>query len=118
MRARLHVVQDADTTPNDRTVETNRRDAAAVDVRTQPLHVDPDQLVKEPPAYPRPADTEDDLRADPECSYTVDRHHEYHAAAVEQWREAIPETIREHATLETPRGPHEVTVKRLQGELV
>jgi len=42
----------------------------------QPLFIGPDRLVDDPPAYPRPADTEDELRADPDSSYTVERHHE------------------------------------------
>ena len=121
MRARLHVIRYGEGARGGSVDETgsNGGDGAGVpaaDTGPQPLHVEPDRLLEDPPAYPRPADTEDELRADPDRSYTVERHHEYHAAAVEQWRQAVPGTIREYVTLETPGGPHEVTVRTLRRE--
>ena len=96
MRARLHVV------------------SGEYDESPAPLHVDPPALLDDAaPAYPRPADTEDELRADPDAEYTVERHHERHEAAVANWRETITDHIRDTATVETPDGPHEVGVTLL-----
>ncbi|WP_459192659.1 hypothetical protein [Halosimplex sp. J119] len=93
MRARLHVGPDD------------------YDERPAPLHVSPDALVDEStPAYPRPAETEDRLRADPDTEYTVERHHDRHQEAVESWREQVRDHVRETATIETPDGPREVSV--------
>ena len=77
-----------------------------------PLHVDPEGLVDAPP-YPDPDQTEDDLRADPEASYTPDRHRERHEAAVAAWRETVRASIRERATIDTPAGAHEVEIRTL-----
>ena len=77
----------------------------------RPLHVEPQLLVDETlPPYPRPADTADELRSDPSVTYTVERHHTRHREAVQQWREQVPGTIRDRITVETPAGPHEVSV--------
>jgi len=95
MRARLHVVTGADS-------------------ETRTIHVNPERLLApDPPAYPRPADTEDALRADPTEEYTVDRHRAYHADAVADWRDRLPEAVRECLTIETPAGPTEVDVSVL-----
>lgn len=100
MRARLHVPQPDDSS----------EDVA--------IHILPDTLVDpETPDYPRPAATEDELRADPDVEYTVERHREYHAAVVQQWRDRVADTIRDRVTLDTPAGEHSVTVKVLDGEL-
>lgn len=97
MRARLHVEQDDQ-------YETEPR----------PLHVDPGTLLAaDVPAYPRPAETEDQLRTDPEATYTVERHHERHTAAVESWRESLASGVRERATIQTPVGPHELAIVTL-----
>ncbi|WP_255148763.1 hypothetical protein [Halorarius halobius] len=77
-----------------------------------PLHLPPERLVDAPP-FPDPDDTEDDLRADPEASYSPGRHRERHAAAVERWREAARDGRRERATVETPAGDHEVELRWL-----
>jgi hypothetical protein len=74
--------------------------------------------VTDPPPYPRPADTREELLADPETTYTVERHHEHHADAVDRWRESVPECICDRVTLETPAGPTEVTVRTLESDLV
>jgi len=96
MRARLHVGQ--------------------ADYRGDPtpLHVDPDALVEESaPAHPRPAETEDELRADPDVAYTVERHHDRHQEAIESWRAQVREHVRERTRIETPDGSHEVTISLL-----
>lgn len=96
MRARLHVeVEDS------------------YDQQPAPVHVDPDDLVADPPAYPLPAETEDELRSDPEKTYSVDRHHDRHRQRIQGWREAIPPRVRERILLETPRGSCEVAVTLL-----
>jgi hypothetical protein len=81
MRARLHV------------------DATSYTGETQPFHIPPGRLVEDPPPYPRPADTEDTLRTDPEEEYTVERHHERHTAAVAEWRDSVSETITDTVTV-------------------
>jgi hypothetical protein len=96
MRARLHVVH-GETAASPR-----------------PLHVDPERLLgPDTPAYPRPADTGDELRTDSAETYTVDRHREYHAERVETWRGRLRETVRDRATIGTPAGPTEVDVHLL-----
>jgi len=80
----------------------------------EPLHVDPGRLVgDDAPAYPTPDRTEDELRSDPERTYSPGTHREYHARRVEAWRERVREHIPEHATIATPDGPHEVRVTTL-----
>jgi len=97
MRARLHVEQDG--TYGD---------------EPAPIHIEPARLLAgDAPSYPRPGDTEDRLRADPDHRYTVERHHEYHTAAVAEWRKAVPEAVRERVTLPVPDGEHEVSVTLL-----
>jgi hypothetical protein len=81
MRARLHV------------------DATSYETEAQPLHIPPERLVEAPPPYPRPADTEDALRNDPDETYTVDRHHERHTDAVAEWRDSVGKTITGHVTV-------------------
>ena len=85
MRARLHVDQGEEYSDE-----------------SAPLHVSPERLLADDaPPVPRPADTEDELRADPAVEYTVERHRERHAAAVEEWRAALPESIRDQVRLKT-----------------
>lgn len=93
MRARLHVV------PGDGGEETDA------------VHLDPMGLLDdEVPPYPRPADTEDALRADPGVEYTVERHHDCHREALERWREHLPDHVRDSVTVETGVGPVTVDV--------
>jgi len=99
MRARLHVVADGEPSGE-----------------PPPVHVDPSVLLASPPPYPRPAETEDELRADPAQTYTVERHHERHVAAVADWRVAVAASVRERATVQTAVGPHEIAISTL-GEL-
>jgi hypothetical protein len=95
MRARIHIVTGTDSGP-------------------QTLHVDPERLLApDTPVYPRPADTEDALRADPTEEYTVERHREYHADVVTAWRDRLPDTVKDHVTIETPAGPITVEVSVL-----
>lgn len=92
MRARLHVADhDEDTEP-------------------APVHVDPETLLEDAPSYPEPDEVEDELRADPEETYTTERHHERYAAAVEAWRERARGAIADEAVIDTPSGHHRVTV--------
>lgn len=78
------------------------------------VHVDPTALVDaSAPAYPRPAETEDALRADPETEYTVERHHERHREALEAWRERLADHVVDRATIETAAGPVTVDVSLL-----
>lgn len=80
----------------------------------EPLHVDPGRLVEdEAPDYPTPDRTEDELRSDPETTYTPETHREYHERRVEEWRERVREHVRERAAVGTPAGPHEVRVTTL-----
>lgn len=95
MRARLHVVRDETEVP--------AGDPA-------PLHVRPERFVEDPPTYPRPAETEDELRADPSVEYTVERHHDRHAAAVDDWRRQVRERFVSETRIETPDGEHHVSV--------
>lgn len=75
----------------------------------EPIHIQPETLVDTSlPAVPRPAETEDELRTDPDETYTVERHHDRHREAVEQWRQAVPEAIQDRIEIETPDGLHAV----------
>jgi hypothetical protein len=94
VRARLHV---------------DRGDSYETEPR--PLHVTPATLLAEDaPAYPRPADTEDELRADPDAEYTVDRHRDRHESAVAAWRSSVLDAVRDVATVETHSGSTTVRV--------
>ena len=78
------------------------------------VHIDPRALLSESaPAYPRPDETEDALRADPDIEYTVERHHERHREALEAWRERLLDHVRDRATIETTAGPVTVDVSLL-----
>jgi len=94
MRARLHVDQgDLYTT------------------EPRPLHVAPAALLADDaPDYPRPADTEDELRTDPDATYTVDRHRDRHEEALAAWRSEVLDAVQDVAMVETPSGPTAVAV--------
>lgn len=92
MRARLHIAGAE----------------GGYDGTPRPVHVAPERLVDDVPAFPGVDETEDELRADPGAEYTPERHRERHEARVEAWREAARERVRETATVETTAG--EVTV--------
>lgn len=91
MRARLHV-EHAD--------EYAERDDP------NPIHVAPSRLVADPPARPTPDETADRLRDDPDAAYSVETHHDRHAAAMAAWREALAGSIVDSVTLDGPDGPH------------
>jgi hypothetical protein len=100
MRARLHRPRET-AAPNPETPGAG----------PDPVHVDPTALIApDAPAYPRPADTGDELRADPDVSYTVERHHERHRAAVAEWRERVREYFVDETVVETPAGDRTVEV--------
>lgn len=62
----------------------------------EPLHLEPELFVADPPAFPHPDDTEDALRA--AGDYSVERHREAHGAAVDEWRETVRASLRESVT--------------------
>lgn len=97
IRARLHVELDEN-----------------YDQDPEPVHLEPRMLVEDSlPAYPRPAETEDQIRSDPDREYTVDRHHEYHATVVEEWRRQVPDAVESRVTVETPTGSTTVDISIL-----
>ncbi|EMA46544.1 hypothetical protein [Halococcus saccharolyticus] len=95
MRARLHVEHAGEYAERD---------------DPDPIHVAPSRLVADPPARPTPDGTADRLRADPDATYTVETHHERHAAAMTAWREALAGSIVDSITLDGLDGPHGVDV--------
>jgi hypothetical protein len=80
------------------------------------LHLDPAELVDESrvPAYPSPDDTEDELRADPDAEFSVERHRERHVEAVEEWRAAVADALVESIEFRIDEGSHSVAVKPLE----
>lgn len=78
----------------------------------RPIHVAPERLVADPPPFPTPDGTADELRANGE-TYTPERHRERHEARVASWRAAIRERIVAETTVDTPAGAHAVAVKSL-----
>lgn len=93
MRARLHVVSDGEYAGE----------------QPKPVHIDPETLLTDDaPAYPRPAETEDEIRNDPETTYSVELHHERHAEAVEAWRARLPRAIQTQTTIQI--GTHSQSV--------
>lgn len=98
MRARLHVAGDEDYQPG---------------TEGAPIHVPPERLVADPPPFPRPDDTEDDLRTDPDREYDPDRHRAYHERRVAEWRATVADSVRERTHIETTTGQHQVSVTPL-----
>ncbi|ADJ15002.1 hypothetical protein [Halalkalicoccus jeotgali] len=94
MRARLHL-GDPD-------------DSGAIHVAPGDLF-DPERL----PAYPEPADTEAEIRADPELSYSTELHHDRHVQRVRTWREGATNAFVERLEIDTDEGAHEIEVKVL-----
>ncbi|SDZ82377.1 hypothetical protein SAMN04488065_0586 [Haloplanus vescus] len=91
MRARLHRPRDGD--------------------ETDALHLDPTELVAQPPPYPDPDATADRLRE--RGAYSTERHHARHAEAVREWRAAVRDAIVDAVTIDTESGPHRIEVTRL-----
>lgn len=75
----------------------------------QPLHVRPERLVEDVPSLPTPDETEDEIRADPDVTYSTELHRRRHAAAVDVWRESVREAIVETTTVEA--GDRRLTVR-------
>jgi hypothetical protein len=73
-----------------------------------PLHVPPGALVCDPPPFPSVDDAEDALRA--ADAYSVEAQHERHERAVEGWRRAVGARVVDAVDIETPAGPHRVSV--------
>ena len=116
MRARLHLLNGS----TEKLVRDSA-DGAIGDVPTSDepdgvLYLDPKTLAPDAPAYPRPGETAAELRNDPTETYSVERHHEYHAKAIAQWREELPEHIADTVTIETQHGDHEIRVRSLYKE--
>ncbi|HKL29750.1 MAG TPA: hypothetical protein VJ898_10860 [Natrialbaceae archaeon] len=89
--------------------------ATEYDEQPTPIHVRPGDLIDEDSAgpYPTPDRTEDELRADPDESYSPERHHDYHAERVDAWRDRARDAIVDTVRIDTPGGSHEVRVKTL-----
>ena len=98
MRARIHV-GDSDYADDPR-----------------PVHVPPTRLLEASVRpVPRSPETAAQLRADPAESYTRERHREYHATALAEWRRELLGAVRDRARIETPAGPTTVAVAVLGG---
>jgi len=107
MRARIH--REAATRG------TDVFEAVADSDEPRSIHVEPVQFLDDDvaSAYPMPDETADDLRADPDETYTRTRHREYHERAVASWRQDARDAVVDAVTLQTPKGPNDVTVKPL-----
>lgn len=88
---------------------------AADDGEPAPIKLPPERLIdaERAPDPPTPDETEDALRADPAVEYSVERHRERHAAAMERWRDAVGAAARDRVEIETPTGSKTVEVKVL-----
>ena len=104
MRARLHDAGAVDSGAD--------ADAPDPEADAAPVHLPPERLAADPPAYPTVDDTEDELRAS-ETPYTRKRHRERHQAAVEEWRATVRERLVEETTIDTDAGPTTVSVSYL-----
>lgn len=79
----------------------------------RPLHVPPERFLETVPAFPSPDETEDELRSDPEETYTPERHRTRHEDAVAAWRDRVRAAMCEETTVETPAGAHGVRIATL-----
>lgn len=83
MRARLHV---------DRGLDAGE---------PGPICLQAESLVEDScPAPPEADDVEDALRADPDATYTIDRHRERYRVALQRWRESVPDHAVEEVALQ------------------
>lgn len=96
MRARLHMAG----------TESEYDDPA-------PLHIPPERFVGAVPPFPSPDETEDELRSDPDATYSPERHRERHERAAEAWRGRVRDSIVGEMTIETPAGKRTVRVATL-----
>ena len=96
MRARLHTVGGG----SGATTETEGGDAAP------PVHIDPRNLVADPPPYPEPDET---AAKHPDAS--VETRRERHAKAVAAWRGAVRRSVVSSVAIEAgDAAPREVGV--------
>jgi hypothetical protein len=96
MRARLHVVGG----------EGEYGDGP------RPLHIAPERFVRDDvPSVPLVDETEDELRR--QEAYSMDRHREFHAAAVDEWRTAVQDGLVGQITVDAGGHPHAVEVRYL-----
>lgn len=79
----------------------------------EPIHVPPERLVGSIPSFPTADDTADELRSDPETTYSAETHRSRHEGAIEEWRRHVRESLLETATLPTAAGPHRVRITTL-----
>ncbi|WP_380675925.1 hypothetical protein [Salinigranum sp. GCM10025319] len=105
MRARLHVVGETGAGGGE----------DPTDAETGAIHLPPERFVDPAvPTVPTVDETEDDLRR--EGTYSVERHREFHEAAVESWREAVRSGLVDRVTVGSGDETHTVEVKYLGGE--
>lgn len=96
MRGRIHIESDDDYMVGD--------DSG------KPVHISPEILLNDPPVFPTPDETADQLRSDPDVKYTRDRHHQLHEERVNQWRETIANSIANQATIGVARNENQQQV--------
>lgn len=96
MRARLHVAGGEGTYDS-----------------SEPIHVDPQALVKPVPSYPTAAETAGEL--DTPDDINTERHEAAHSERLAEWRDTVRRSIADEATIETPAGWISVTVQSLGG---
>lgn len=96
MRARLHVAGGEGTYDS-----------------SEPIHVDPQALVKPVPSYPTAAETAGEL--DTPDDINTERHQAAHSERLAEWRDTVRRSIADEATIETPAGSISVTVQSLGG---
>ena len=78
-----------------------------------PIHLPPDRFLDRVPVFPAPDDTEDEIRSDPDATYSPDEHRRRHEAAVGAWRRSVRESMLDETTIPAPEGPHSVRVTTL-----
>lgn len=64
-------------------------------------------------AYPEPADTEAEIRVDPDLDYSTELHHDRHVKRVRTWREGATNAFVERFEIDTDDGTHEIELKVL-----
>ena len=72
------------------------------------IHVRPATLLSEPPALPHPDETEDQLRSDPDQTYTTASHRALHERRLEEWREEIVRRFVDTVALDLANKTHTV----------
>ncbi|GAB6877752.1 hypothetical protein JCM17823_00260 [Halorubrum gandharaense] len=93
MRGRIHEVGE-----REQAAGPGEEDGAAV-------HLDPRDLVAEPPPYPEVDDT---AAAHPDAD--LEERRERHAAAVDEWRAAVRESVSDTVTVTVDGAAHEIRV--------